>query len=349
MPTLNADEIDDLVQETLRDLGRNDIIQIAQSQQDYEVYTKWFKNDRVAFDSGYGIRRTLMNKLPGSARHTGLFQVDEIAVVNLLSQLVVPWRHATTNWAYEIREMMMNKGKSRINNIIVPRREGAIIDLIEELEEKGWASPDADNEDEPYGLPYYIVSNDTQGFNGGYPDGHTDIAGVNLTTVPTYKNWTDTYVAITKDDLIKKMRRASYKTNWKSPISVADFRSFKAQMYRIYMPYDVYEAFVDAAQAQNENLGPDVARYDGEVTFKKHTILATPSLDDTTNTWTDFPVFGVNHQTFLPVCLEEDYMRETGPQQSPKQHNTREVHYDISYNYVCLDRRRNWRFKKTGT
>jgi len=52
MAQLNALDIDDLVASTLYDLGPPRFQNIAQNLQDYEVFTKWFKKDKVIFDSG---------------------------------------------------------------------------------------------------------------------------------------------------------------------------------------------------------------------------------------------------------------------------------------------------------
>jgi hypothetical protein len=73
MAALTALDIQDLVASTLYDLGPMRFQQVAQSLQYYEVFSKWFKKDRVMFDSGIGIQRTLMNKLDSvSAKHVGL-------------------------------------------------------------------------------------------------------------------------------------------------------------------------------------------------------------------------------------------------------------------------------------
>ncbi len=81
MATLAAADIADLVAGTLRDLGPLKFQQIAQNLQYYEVFSKWFKKDKVAFDSGYGIQKTLMNKLDSSSsKHVGLLDTDQVNI-----------------------------------------------------------------------------------------------------------------------------------------------------------------------------------------------------------------------------------------------------------------------------
>lgn len=50
----------DLLVCTQKDLGRLRFNQIAQELPYYEVFSRWFRRDKVMFDSGYAIQRTLM-------------------------------------------------------------------------------------------------------------------------------------------------------------------------------------------------------------------------------------------------------------------------------------------------
>ena len=182
MADLTSKDIQDLVAGTLDELGRMRFQQIAQNLQDYEVFSHWFKRDKVAFDHGIGIQRTLMNKLSGAAKHVGLMETDSVNIVDVIDQLTIPWRHAQTSWSFIYQETLMNRGESLVFNVVKPRRAASMIDLVEELEDKAWASPDVNNKTEPYGLPYWVVSNSSTGFNGGAPSGHTTVGGVSLTT-----------------------------------------------------------------------------------------------------------------------------------------------------------------------
>ena len=338
---LRAQEIDDLVVGTLEDLGRDKIVQIAQNNQDYEIYSHWFKKGKVAFDGGTGIKRTLMAKLPTAARHIGLYATDDVKLEDLLTSMSIDWRHATTSWTYETREMMMNKGKARINNIIKPRREGAVLNLIEQIETKCWSLPALTNETDPYGIPYWVVYHATEGFTGAAPSGHTTVAGVNPTTYPTWKNWSANYTNVSKDDLITKMRKGQWSTKWKSPINIGEFRGDKGSRYRFYTEYDVLAAFETLGEAQNENLGRDLASMDGQMTFRRHPLIAVPELDGATGG----PVYGIDHECFMAVCLEGDYLRESAPAVAPNQHNARQCFIDLTYNLLCLDRRRQMIFR----
>jgi hypothetical protein len=314
--------------------------QIAQSLQYYEVFSKWFRKDRVSFDSGIGIRRTLMNKLDSaSSKHVGLNAIDQVQIPDVLDQLTVDWRHAQTSWALIYQtDILMNRGKSLVLNVVKPRRAAALLGLVEEIEERAWSTaPSATDKVNPYGVQYWIVENATTGFNGGAPTGHTTVGGVNLTDSPTFKNYTFQYAAISKSDLVKKLRTMHRKLRFRSPVTIDDYRGSTGDRYRVYTNETVISGLEDLGEGQNENLGRDIASMDGTITFRKNPIIWVPKLDERT----DDPVYMLDHSTFYPVILKGDYLRESEATRAPNQHNIYQVFTDLTYNYLCLDRRRN--------
>lgn len=340
MAHLTAQDIADVVAGTLRDLGRLKFQQVAQTFQDYEVFSKWFKKDRVQFDSGIGIQRTLMNRVnSGAARHVGYLQNDATNIIDVLDQLTVDWRHAVTSWSIIYQtDILMNSGKEMVLNVIAPKRASSLIGLIEELEDKAFATPPSTSDKAlPWGVKYWVVQNATTGFNGGAPSGHTTVGGVSLTDTPNFKNYTAQYAAVTKADLITKMRVAHSKCMFKSPLRENDYRNGATDRYRIYTDLATQLKFADVGESQNENLGRDIASMDGEIYFRRHPIRWIPRLDNETNA----PVYMLDHSTFYPVVLKGDYLRESEARQNPNNHNVFDVFVDLTYNYLCLDRRRN--------
>lgn len=340
MAALTATDIADLVAGTLRDLGPLRFQQIAQSLQYYEVFSKWFKKDKVVFDSGLGIQRTLMNRLDStSAKHVGLMDTDQTNIPDVIDQLQIPWRHVQTSWGLIYQtDILMNRGKSLIFNVIKPKRAAALLGLVEELEERAWGTaPSSTDKVLPYSIQYWIVENATTGFNGGVPSGHSTIANVSLTDSPNFKNYTALYTSVTKSDLVKKLRTAHRKIRFMSPITEDDYRGGIGERYRLYTNESVVSNLEDLGEAQNENLGRDIASMDGTITFRRNPIIWVPKLDART----DNPVYMIDHSTFYPVCLKGDYLRESEATKAPNQHNLYQVFLDMTYNYLCVDRRRN--------
>ncbi len=337
MATLEATDIADLVASTLRDLGRLRFQQIAQELQDYEVFTKWFRKDKVAFDSGVGIQRTLMTKLSGSASYVGLLEEDQVNIPDLLEQLTLNWRHAQTSWAFIYQETLMNRGRAMILNVIEPRRADAMLNLVQILEDYAWASPPVNDKKLPMGIPYWVVKNATTGFNGGLPGSHTTVAGIDVSTTTKFKNYTAQYAAVTKADLVSKLRTAHRKTRFKSPISIRDYREGRGDRYRLYVNESTISSIEDVGEAQNENLGRDIASLDNTIVFRNHPILWVPKLDSDTQN----PIYMIDHSSFMPICLRGDYLRESPADKAPNNHNVFQFFVDLSHNYLCFDRRRN--------
>lgn len=340
MNPLTAQDIADLVATTLYDLGPLRFQQIAQNRQYYEVFSKWFKKDRVAFDSGQGIQRTLMNKVDtAAAAHVGYLEEDSVNIPDVIDLLQVPWRHARTHWAIVYQtDILMNSGRALVLNVIKPRRAAALLGLVEELENKAWASPASSSDKvDPYGITYWIVKNNTTGFNGGAASGHTTVGGVSLTDSVKFKNYTAQYTTSDKPDLIKKLRTAHRKVHFISPITIQDYRGQIGERYRCYVNETLMSSLEDVGEAQNENLGRDIASMDGTITFRRHPVVWIPKLDDDTTN----PFYLVDHSTFYPAVLKGDYLRESEAMRAPNQHNAYEIFIDLSYNYICVDRRRN--------
>lgn len=338
---LTADDIGDMVKSTLKELGRMKFQQISQELQDYEIFTKWFKKGKVIQETGLGIQKSIMHVLTTQARHVSFADVDVTNIQDLMTQMSVPWRHVQTTWSYFRQEMLMNKGEQRIFNIIQPRRIASLISLATELENKAWASPASSSDTtDPYGIPYWIVKNSSTGFNGGAPSGHTTVGGINPTSISKWKNYTSTYAltgGVTKAGLIKTMRTALRKCQWKSPVGVPDYRK-GADRYRNYVNETLIGQLEDIGEAQNENLGRDIASVDGgDIVFRKHPIVWIPQLDaDTTNPW-----YMIDHATFFVYVLKGDFLHETGPKMNSDNHNAYDNFTEATYNFLNVDRRRS--------
>ena len=342
---MTATDYLDLVKVTLRELGPMRFQQIAQTYQDLEVFPRWFKKDRVTFDHGIGIQRTLMTKIDeNAARYVGFTEPDTTSIIDVLDQIQVNWVHMVTSWSLIYQtDLLMNRGKALVLNVLKPRRAAALIGLAELLERTAFGSPPAStNTTDPWGVQYWIVQDASTGFNGAAASGHTTKAGVDPTDATGFKNYTGTFGAVTKPDLIKSMRTAHRKCRFKSPVKIADYRSNLYDRYRIYTDETNISSFEDVGEGQNDNLGRDIASMDGSMFFRKHPIIWVPYLD----TMVNHPVYMLDMSTFYPVCLAGDYLRESDPVVNTNNHNTYTVNVDLTHNYLCVDPRRSAVFYK---
>lgn len=341
MPTLQAEDILDITRTTLRDLGRAKFTQIATRRPRYEVFDRIMKKERVQwFDDGFGIQWDVMVDHSGAAEMTGLFHVSAPNIGNVMQQATVPWRQAQTYYGWEHREVLYNRGPSRIVDLIKVRRGDGMISLIELLEDEFWQKPvDSTDKLHMFGVPYWVVKNATEGFNGGNPAGFAAGAGNISSLVYTrWANWTNSYAQVSKTDLILKMRSAALETDFKAPIDIEDFRTGTGQNNRIYTNRSVWLALNSQAEDQNDRLGPDIASMDGETVFQKRPIVYVPKLNEDAQN----PVYMLNWSYMGFAILRGDYLRESKPAvvSEGTQHNTYIVWIDLSGNPICRDRRR---------
>jgi len=345
---LSDDQIADLVAGTLKDLGRGRYTELATDLQGFEVLPRVLKKGKINFiANGTGVQRNIMIDDGGAAKHVGLFSEDVTSAPDHLAQYTVPWRHSQTHWVFDRRETQMNSGPSAIVDMVKMRRAGAMISLAKLMEQSFFGKPvDSSDNITPFGLDYWITPSQTQGFNGGNPSGFAAGAGgIDSAAYPRWANYTDGYTTVNKADLITKMRKAHRLTNFVSPISIPDYRKGAGQNFRIYVNEVTIAALETLGEAQNENLGRDLASMDGMITFRKNPLVYVPYLDaDTTD-----PVRMINWNSFHINFLKGEYLRQDGPQKKADAHNVFEAHIDLTWNTDCDNRRLHADIRKSSS
>ncbi len=288
---------------------KNEIIDISQELTEYIVmpFLMTTRGGVVVKRGGVGVNQTLMYQSGGRSKFIGDYDEDTVNVIDVLKKMKIDFTLLTDGIAHTKGELEDNRGQERINNVIRPRRRAMYVRVAETQEEVFFQVPDASDDLTPWGLKYWIVKNATKGFNGGYPSGFTRIGNINLDEVPNFQNYTDSYTAITRADLILKMKRAHRATKFKAPRKDAGFKGDAMPRKRVYMTNeDVLEGVEKIAEDQNENLGNDMAAKtagagrmglrvdgDGDVLFKSNPFVYVELLDDDTSD----PVYGVDMST----------------------------------------------------
>lgn len=340
MAFLNAQDFSDAVLGILAELGPKNYQQIAQSRPEYELFSRWFKKGNIKLHSGLATRRQLLNRIPDAAAHNGWLDPDTATIYDVMDTVQVEWVHAVKGWAMFYQEALMGAGPEEIFDHVKAREDATDIALIEEIDSKGWTAPASSSDKKnPWGIAYWIVKNASTGFNGGAASGHTTVGTVSLTNSPTFKNYTFQYAGVDKVDLLPKMRTAMMKCKFVSPIPGNDYAK-QTGRFCMYVNTDTMVAMETVGESQNENLGRDLAppQYGvGMLQFRGFEIRKASALDsDATN-----PIYGIDHSTFEVHGLKGDWFRET-KKPAATQHNCVEHYTDVTYNYLCIDRRRNF-------
>ena len=342
---LQPHQIDDMVKATLPDLGRFEWTNISFTLREHIVMDQLMRKNRVSFSDGMKLQFNVKVDNGTQARQTGLYDTDNVQVGNVLKTAEVPWTFAETHFAYEIREPAFNGGKSKILDLLKLRRSEAMQSAVELMEKKFWAKPDVTATKDPHGLFYWLVPNDTEGFNGGHPSGFSDVAGLSSTTHPTWRNWSGQYADAgagdDDDNLVPMARKASHYCMFKPPVSNPTYEN--GVQWQHLVPYSVLRALEKYLKDNNENIGMELAKYDGNVVFKRVPVEHAPYLDnyDSETGVYKKPWCGVNWGVMGLAFLQGQYMRTSDPI-SGSSHTTRAIFTDWTYQYQCRDRRRQF-------
>lgn len=327
----------DLVASTRPDPGKGRWTDLTTDLQEMVALPSLLRKNRAQFGSGSSIKTNVMKSLTGNARHTSLYAQDTVNVDDVLTSADVPWRHSTTAFAIDEREIAMNNDPEEVVNLLKVRRADAMIDKAKLIEEAFWNKPASSSDvTTPWGIFMPLVYNATVGFNGGNPSGFSDYAGIDRDSVARWKNFAGQYTNITKADLINKMRQAIRKTRFIPPVNIPQYGS--AFNFGIYVNYTVLSGIEDLAEQQNDRLGNDVASKDGMALFHRIPLMYVPQLDG--NDVNTDPVIGINWSVFKIAFLKGYFMKESKPIMASNQHNVVQVHVDTSWNTLCRDPRK---------
>lgn len=319
---------------------------ISQARQEYFVINHLMGKGRKNVMGGKSYDYNVAYGRSGRAKSFGFYNTDNPSQSDKITQATVPLRLSGTDFSFDVNEEIFNKpDKVQILNLIEERRHMAMLDLAEYMEDVGWGKPDSSTDKlTPYGVAYWIVKSTGKTdigdctFNGGNPSGFSDGAGgIDSDTITSWKNWAGNYASVTKADLIKKMRKAHHDTNFVSPISrsTSYVPESVENRYQIFVNNTTMMSLEDVGEAQNENLGRDLAPYDGQMLFRKNPIMQVPFLaDDSTN-----PVYFINWDAFKIITQADIFMKET-VKPSGTQHTVVTKFIDLAWNTICYDRRR---------
>ena len=336
MNGIAVSDLADLVTTTLSEYDRGSFQDIASELQEYLFLSKLLPRYKKSH-RGKSYKFPLMTQLGQNAENTGTFAVDNVTVDDRMIMGEVPWAMTKTAYAFDLREDEFNSGDAeQIVDLIATRKQASLGALAVLMEENGWSAPAASTDKEtPLGLPYWIVKNASAGFHGAAPSGHTEVAGISPTTYDTWLNYTGTYSTVSKDDLVATMRKAALQTSFKSPMKSPAFDTTGlADNFQVYVGEDVYLDFAEVGEAQNDNLGRDIASMDGTIVFHKNPIVYIPYLDNDS----DNPVYMVNWGVMEIATLKDWVLRENVREDAVR-NNVVKVDTDLVWNVVCKNRR----------
>jgi hypothetical protein len=342
---MQASDIQDLVTTSLDQLGRLQWTDLSSDYQNTVALKRLFRKNKMQYGGGPNVRFNVQFDTNGSSRTVGLGFTAIVDIPNTMTYGSVPWSRKTFNWAMDIEEPVINSGESKIIDLLKTRRIAALGSFTIDVERGLWAAPDATNfagsEPDFLGIPYWVVKSNTafsttnEGFNGGAPSGFTDVGGLSPTTYPRWKNYAEQYTAVTKDDLIRRMRRAMKYIDFMPLVDETPTYNV-GDDYGCYTNEPVLSTLEEILEDQNENLGSDIAPMDGKVMFARSPVVFVKELNrDTTN-----PVYILNWGELGSMRRSGFWMKEIPVPVNPNQPTISATHVISSFNTICRNRRR---------
>lgn len=343
---LQATGVADVLITSLNQLGRLKFTDLMSDYNNTIALKRIFKQKKATIESGPEVQFNVIFDHNHSARHVSIGYVSRVDIPNLMGVGKMPWRHTTWNWAIERRLVAMNQGQAKIVDIAQTQRIGALGSAIILFEQTLWVCPSAtDFALNPVGIPYFVVKSATdaitdttnRGFNGGAPSGYTLVANITPGTDfnGRYRNFADAYVAVSKDDLIRRMRNAQWRTDF-MPL-VDDIPTYDmGNDFGIYTNYKVRAKMVEILESQNEDLGSDMSSQEGKVIFLRTPVNAVKQLDGDT----DDPVYMLNWGELGAMGLKGEWMHEQHFPAEANQPTISMTNTDCSWNLICRNRRR---------
>lgn len=353
------DQLADLIATTLKDLPDGQF-EIMWDSQDFE-FARIYEKERRQIDGGTSIQRNVILDRKGRARYRKLYDTDDPVVDNNMHEIDVPWTQFSTDYSWDVLEIMRNKNSTKgFINLIESRRAERLWDMAELFEERGWLTPtSATDKLYPFGVPYYINYLDdgstTGGFHGKtirYQGGTTGTicAGIDASTESKWRNYADIYTKV-DNTLLRKLRQAVRRTRFRPPPRVPQPGQDGVGMPKLYANDDIVTELEDLADKRDDNNTPkDLAgkvlhNYDGAVFFNRMPCVYIPQLDGVTvtdgggNSFSPDPIYCIDWRKFQPIVQDGYWMEESDPMVDRGQHTTFTVYTDGSHQNLCINRR----------
>lgn len=350
----------DLLATTLKDLPK-DQFEVMWDSQAYE-FCKIYQENKRQIDGGTSIQRNVILDRNGRAKYRRLYDTDEPVVDQNQFTINVPWVQLSTDYSWDVLEIMRNKNSSKgFINLLEARRTERLWDLAELIETRGWQTPtNVGNTLYPNGIPYYInYLNDgvtAGGFAGQtirYQDGSTGTlcAGIDASAEPKWRNYADVYSKI-DNSLLRKLRQAVRTTRFKpAPNVPTPGKDAIGSTIRLYANNNVCTEMEDLADKRDDNNAPtDLAgkmlhNFDGTVFFNKMPLVYIPQLDGLTvaggsgTSNTPDPIYCIDWSKLQPIVQDGYWMEESKPMVDRGQHTTFTVYMDACHQNLCINRR----------
>lgn len=340
-----AAQIPGLIADTLAHYKDKSKIKIAQEYQSYFFIDQVFQEDRYDVQDGSSVEYRFITDDNGQARHANYM---EGRTINLRDDTLIgsaPWTLADNVAVWEVHQIQMNKGASKLLDTLKKAYAKAYASLFRVLESRAVLAPDSSTDTRnPYGLQYWFsgLPSGTTNYSGGwlgttsrYGDGTstTTVGGLNKITNAKARNWAFNHNGITQQTL-DAMRTALVYTEFRVPRTLKQFYSPENAKRKILtsLAYQVeYERLVNqiGPDGRNKDLNPF---YGNALTYRGVEWVGMPTLESVSLN----PIYCVDFAYFKPIVHSNWWLREDEVMRDREQPHIYSRQIDCWYSY-CME------------
>jgi hypothetical protein len=339
--TLQYKDVDDAVLLTQENLVKKGaFLDLQTDLSDHVAVREIWKNRLKKFEGGDDWRFDAQIDHNHSARAVGMYETDGSSIGDTMIKGYMQPRHVNAHYIYDKREKAFQLGGKAIVDLVQTKYVAMMVSFYELLEEMLWGSPSASDDKTPHGISFWIQKGTSgqSGFYGLDPTGYEAIGRAHIlsSAQPRWANWFSDYDQITKEDLVRKMRKGHRKTRFVSPVSHAQPDLNAKTKNGIYTNDAVLGLLEEALEAQNMNLGTDLDSMGERTLFKGTPMTYAPKLDDDTQN----PIYMIDWQWMAIGTMPGWENNLTAPYMVPNKHLVSRVDLDATLEMVCTNLRR---------
>lgn len=348
----------DVTTNTLRKFSKMKWVDLSLPLQDYVAFQRFLSGRyTVTQAGGYGPQWQIQVSNLGNAQHIGAFSVTDLHDANTTVAASCDWRVSNTHMIIDKLMKLANRGEAQLIDLVLEKKHAAWNDMAVIVENAFWDCPAESDDLTPYGIFTWVVpyasgdattaaTDDTDKWLGNFPYGGgglwtTAPDGVSPTTYTANTNWAAKYTSVTEDDLITLIREGADKTNFKAPVAYNALIEMKSDAMdgEFYAPRTVTRKIETLAKAANSQItNGDVAWGDGVANIRGRRVTWVPKLDSITGA----PVLQIDWKATKIYKQSDLDMDQTGPDiVGMDQHTTIATHWDMGWQTVVKERRRN--------
>lgn len=273
---------------------------------------------------------------------------DDLNIQNVdtLRSVEVNWRYFANHFSYTEQEVNLNSGDAQTyyKNLLKVKRQQAITDSFNTMEEALWTSPvNGDMESSTGTKPYSIRAFITE--DGLAPSGFTTVQTLNPTTETRWRNQTETYDPsdLTNPDsgMVNAFDTLFMKCRFKAPRPGEYFEDDEFQQMMIATNRDGRAIYLRLTRDSNDRLvGNDLGAQQSGLAYSGLPIEYIAELDNAGYATGSPRFFFINLKYLKPIWHSTEYMKEKEPIRQPRQPFSWAVWSSTYYNLFCSSRRR---------